>query len=154
MSTIAEFEKRITKVADKEFLIEALMASIKDTEEIAISLQRQQLEEGYNRDEQEIGRYSRATELIYLFGGGRKPNKPKIEGELYNFDDTGSFLGGLKLIIENGVAYFTSSDEKTNELLVKYPNMFGLDPFNLNNYLKNAVIPRFIFRIRTELNLV
>lgn len=152
MATIAQFSQRLSRIANRELLIELLLKAIDETQKIAISLQRQQLEEGYNSEEKEIGRYSKATELIYQ-QEGRISNQPKVAGELFNFDDTGSFLDGLKLEFTSSEVLFTSSDSKTDELNFKYRNIFGLDPTNLKNYIMNAVLPKFILSIRLQLLL-
>lgn len=109
--------------------------------------------EGRDIFDKEIGTYSRSTELEYLFGDGPKPRKPKIEGQPYNFEDTGSFFDGFYLDISNGMAEWKSKDSKTPLLVQKYGDIFGLDDVNLKNVIKNILVPGFQKYIRTILQL-
>jgi len=152
MATIAQFSQNLSRLANSSFLNSLLLQAIKDTEKIAISLQKQQLTEGYDSEDKEIGRYSQASENIYI-SEGKKSNQPKIAGQLFNFDDTGSFLKEIKLEYSNNDATFWSTDSKTPELIGKYKNIFGLDNYNLSNYVKNSLAPKFILSIKRELNI-
>ncbi|QQO97048.1 structural protein/putative neck protein [Cellulophaga phage Nekkels_1] len=153
MATIAQASQNWSRIANQAYLTSILLRVIKETEPIAISLQKQQLEEGYNNEEQEIGRYKASSQSIYE-SEGRTSNKPKIEGELFNFDDTGDFLEGIQLKFTNKEVSFFSTDSKTPELIGKYRNLFGLDPYNFRNYIVNSVLPKFIFQLRKDLKLI
>lgn len=150
MGNLIQLQKNLSKLANKEYLIQMLFEAIRDTEEIALSLQKQQLGEGRNNEDESLGTYSRATELIYRFGD-KKPRKPKIEGQLYNFEDTGDFFDDMYLLFGKDEVQFWSNDEKTPLLVEKYNNLLGLDDYNLRNYLKNSITPLLIIQVRKVL---
>lgn len=153
MATIIQFQERLQTLANREELERLVFYAIKETKKIAISLQKQQLSEGRNNEDKEIGTYSRSTELNYLFGKGPKPRQPKIEGEPYNFEDTGGLFDGMTLQFDKDQVSFWSTDEKTPFLVIKYKGLLGLDEYNLKNYVQNAVFPIFMREFRKVLKI-
>ena len=150
MGSLITLQKNLQKLANREYLIKILFQAIRDTEKIALSLQKEQLAEGRNNEDKEIGTYSRATDLFYRFSDN-KPRKPKIEGQPYNFEDTGDFVDNMYLLFGKDEVQFYSSGEATPILVDRYKNLFGLDDYNLRNYLKNAITPLLIIQVRKVL---
>ena len=142
MATLIEFQKKLQPLTNRKVLEEMLFLAIKETKNVAESLQKQQLGEGRSNEDEIIGTYARSTELEYIFGG-RQSRKPKIEGEPYNFEDTGGFIDGITTIFEKDQVSFWSTDEKTPLLVSKYDNLLGLDDYNLSKYVLNSVFPIF-----------
>lgn len=90
-----------------------------------IDLNREgQLFQGRDNTGSIIGTYSKATEEVF---GGRYANPPKLEGQPYNFQDTGSFFRAFDLQFRNGLLVIYSTDKKVPLLKEKYgKNLFGL----------------------------
>lgn len=150
MATVIEFQKRLAKIADRKAIEKILFDSIRSTEKIALSLQKQQLGDGRDNEDKEIGVYSEATEN---WPRDYQPRKPKIAGQPYNFEDTGGFFDNMKLVFGDGEVSFWSTDSKTPLLADTYGNIFGLDDTNLRNYIQNSIYPLLMLQIRKTLLL-
>lgn len=105
-----------------------------------------------------IGFYSEATEYITknnaLLGKG---NKIKYAGEPFDADDTGSFLKGFYVNINNAELKFGSTDSKT-EIILKSENwlsdeLFGLTDKDLRELIDNQLLPFIIKNNRKILNV-
>lgn len=149
--TVVELRNRLEALLNREVIYGIFFESVKAFEEYLIDFNKIRLEEGENVFGNEIGRYSRATELEYLFGEGPKPILPKIEGEPYNFQWTGGVFDGMKIEIFGDLAEFTSSDSKAPELEQKYGKIFGIQPQDYQEALKEKLFPDFINRFRIRL---
>lgn len=155
MATIPQIRKKISLI-DPKRLEELVFEIIKQHEKTLVSLNKQQLSDGRDTNERLLGTYSRATEIDALYRSqgireGIPPRKPKIEGEPYNFEDTGDFFDHFFLKVNNREAVFGSTGEATDELLRKFPDIFGLDQYNLTNVIHNTLKPRLIEQVRKQL---
>lgn len=141
MTTILTIQKNLQRLSNRNALEEIAIDAVKRTRKIAEALQRNQLKDGFDNEGKTIGTYARATELRYLFDDSYNPRSPKVEGEHYNFDDTGGFIDGITTIFETQQVSFWSNDSKTELLVSKYDDLLGLDPKNLRNYALNTLLP-------------
>lgn len=94
-----------------------------------------------------IGFYSKATEIIS--GGSKKAGEP------YDMKDTGVFFSKFYVKANNNVLIFGSNDPKVDEILDN-PNLlstdlFGLTDENLNNVIKEKILPFLIDYSREKL---
>lgn len=151
MTNLLEFQQGLEKLSNTDYLVELLFNAIRNTEKIALSLQKQQLNEGRDNEDRLIGVYSKSTEDRY--GPGNQPRKPKIAGQPYNFEDTGGLFDNMLLLYDDNKVSFWSKDGKTELLVDKYQNLFGLDDYNLRNYLLNSILPVLIPNIKQVLKI-
>lgn len=150
MGNLSELQKGLQLLSGSDHLLKLLFEAVRATEKVALSLQKQQLSEGYDNKNRLIGTYTKTTEKL---AEGTNPRQPKIAGEPYNFQDTGGLFDDMLLIFEGDNVIFYSEDPKTELLVDKYQNLFGLDDYNLNNYLQNSILPILIEKIKTTLKL-
>ena len=138
MGNLSELQKGLQRLSEGDRLLKLLFEAVRATEKVALSLQKQQLSEGYSQKDELIGVYTKTTQNI---AEHRDVRQPKIAGEPYNFEWTGDFFDGMELIFEGDTVRFYSTDTKAELLADKYQNLFGLDDYNLNNYLQNSILP-------------
>jgi len=153
MATAVQLRARLEPLRDRETVYGLFLDVVKSFEAYLIDLNQIRLEEGQDIFGDLIGRYSRATELESLFGEGPRPIQPKREGEPYNFQWTGGLFDGMYIDIFPDRAQFTSRDSKTPELIAKYGDMFGLQPQDLEESLREKLYPGFMKLIRNQLGL-
>lgn len=149
--TVAQLRKRLEPLTNRDVVYGIFFESVRAFEEYLIDFNKIRLEEGENVQGQIVGTYSRATELEALFGEGPRPIQPKVEGEPYNFQWTGGLFDGMKIEVFGDRAEFTSTDAKTNELRNKYGDIFGIQPQDYQEALRDKLIPDFINRFRKAL---
>lgn len=152
MANLQEFQTRLKKLNNRQELYAIAFKIVKQTQKIAISLQKQQLSEGQDNEGNIIGTYSRATELESLFGDN-KPRTSKEEGQPYNFEWSGGLFDNMFLLFGDDEVSFWSKDSKTPELVEKYDNLLGLDDYNLPNYIRNSILPLLQLEARKVLQL-
>ena len=152
MANLYEFQERLTKLNNRDTLNKFLFDVIKETQRIALSLQKQQLSDGQDSEGKLLGTYSRETEIISLFEKP-SPRQPKREGEPYNLEWTGGFFDNMYLIFGKEEVSFWSKGESTPDLIAKHDDLFGLDDYNMPNYIKNTVLPIFLTKIRKVLQI-
>lgn len=140
MNALQVLQKNVHTLSNRAFLEKMVIDAVVQTQKIAISLQKQQLSEGEDSNENIIGKYKRSTELESLFGSPR-PIRPKKEGQPYNFEWQGGFFEGMTLLFDDKKVEWWSTDEKTPFLVSKYKDLLGLNTYNFNNYGNNAVFP-------------
>ncbi|MEM7485036.1 MAG: hypothetical protein AAF348_07490 [Bacteroidota bacterium] len=146
MGTLLKLSQNLQLLKSRDALERIVFALVREYEEVFIRLNKEQLSQGRDIFNIEIGTYSRATEIESLFGEVR-PIRPKTEGEPYNFEWTGGLFEGMELRINNNVAVFTSTDSKTDILVSKYGDIFGLTDDNLREVVQNTLLPA----LRTEI---
>lgn len=151
MATIAQFSQRLSRIANKESLELILFVEIKRYENVFINLNKKQLSQGEDNEGVLFGTYSQATEEI---AKSENPRKPKKAGQPFNFEYTGGLFDGFELLVDGTQAQFWSKDKKTEELILKYDGLFGLQPDNLKEVISKVIAPAFILQIRKELNLI
>lgn len=151
MATVLQLRERLKPLLSRETVYGILFDVIRSFEAYLVDLNQKNLEQGADIFGLLLGTYSRATEIESLFGDGPRPIKPKTEGEPYNFQWTGDLFGGMKLVIENNVAYITSDTPYTPELLDKYGEIFGLTDIDLAEAIQTRIGPGFIKSIRSTL---
>lgn len=96
-----------------------------------------------------IGVYSKATETVF---GGSERNPPKLEGQPYNFEDTGDFFKFFEVEFNSGSIRFYSTDSKVPELKAKYgDNLFGLTVDHQHQLNYEIIKPLLVAFIRRTL---
>lgn len=150
MANLNEFQIGLQQLINEGFLINILFDAIQQTEKVALSLQKSQLDEGRDNKGGLIGEYTKKTEEL---AKNERTRKPKIAGEPYNFQYTGGLFDKMVLLYEKPNVIFYSKDSKTELLVDTYQNLFGLDDYNLNNYLANSIAPTILLRIKSTLRL-
>ncbi len=153
MATVIQLRNYLEPLKDKDTVYGLFFEVVKSFEAYLIDLNQIRLEEGQDVSGKLVGRYSRATEIESLFGEGPRPIQPKREGEPYNFQWTGGLFDGMTIDIFPDMALFTSKDSKTPELIAKYGDIFGLQPQDLNEALRDKLYPGFMKLIRNQLGL-
>lgn len=152
MANLQEFQTRLKKLNNRQGLYAIAFKIVKQTQHIALSLQKQQLSEGQDNTGKIIGTYSRATELEALFGDN-KPRTAKVEGQPYNFEWSGEFFDNMYLLFGDDEVSFWSKGEAVPDLVEKYDNLLGLDDDNLPNYIRNSILPLLQMEARKVLQL-
>lgn len=117
-------------------------------------LKDEQLGKGLGPDGNVIGIYTPTTEAISIENQllGRKPRKPKVAGQPYNFEDTGGFFDGMDMFFEDLNSYsLFSKDEKSDLIEKEYGDIFKLTKKNneiINNeILKPEMYNRIVIRL-------
>lgn len=151
MATIAQFQQRLSRIANKSVLEIILFIEIKRYENIFIRLNKEQLSDGEDNQGKILGTYKKSTEKI---AKTENPRQPKIAGQPFNFEYTGGLFDGFELRVFEKEAYFYSTDGKTDLLIGKYKGLFGLQEDNLKKVISTVILPAFILSIRKELNLI
>lgn len=141
MATLLQVQANLQILSQRAFLEDIAFEAIRKTQEIAKSLQKNQIKDGFDNEGGDFPTYSRATELAYLFDDSYNPRSPKEEGQPYNYDDTGSFLDNITVLFETNQVSFWSTDEKTPLLVSNNEKLLGLNPENLYNYGRNTLLP-------------
>jgi hypothetical protein len=150
MATIAQFQQKLSRIANKKALELILFVEIKRYENIFVKIQKEQLSKGESNTGDIFGTYTEATESIARL---ENPRKPKIAGQPYNFEYTGGLFDDMVLDVFEDRASFFSNDSKTEELMQKYKGLFGLQEDNLRKIIREVIAPAFILQIRKELGL-
>lgn len=153
MATAVQLRARLEPLNDRDTVYGLFFEVVRSFEAYLIDLNQIRLDEGQDIFGDIIGTYSRATELESLFGDGPRPIEPKTEGTPYNFQWTGGLFDGMTIDIFPDRAEFTSKDSKTPELVAKYGDMFGLQPQDLDEALRDKLYPGFMKLIRNQLGL-
>lgn len=113
-----------------EFLRKVL---IKRKDEVLNILKEEQLNKGLDASGKVVGVYSNTTELISIENQlkGRKPRKPKVAGQPFNFEDTGGFFDGFDMMFEDFKSFsLFSRDSKAKMLEQEYGNIDTLTKTN------------------------
>lgn len=116
---------------------------IRRKEDVLKILKEEQLGKGLDANGRLIGTYSELTEQISIENQllGRKPRKPKVEGEPYNFEDTGGLFDGMDMMFEDMKSFsLFSRDEKADFLEQEYGDIYTLT--NQHNHRVNQEILR------------
>lgn len=121
-----------------------------------IDLNQLQLSQGTNVFGRVIGTYSEATEE-------RAKNEftvePKIAGQNYNFQWSGDFFGGMRIKFTESYLEFIGTSGETDEILATFSrspadqDLLGLTEQNLDEFLRDKLIPEFNNEICTILGL-
>lgn len=150
MATVVQLRQRLELLRNRDYIYGIFFEVVKRFEAYLVDFNQIRLEEGQDIFGNVFGRYSRTSELEYLFGNP-KPVKPKIAGQPYNFQWTGGLFQGMKIEIFSDRAEFTSTDSKTPELVAKYKDMFGLQKEDFEEALQNKLFPEFMILLRKQL---
>lgn len=150
MATLVQFQKNLRKLLNRNALELILFEEIKRYENVFINLQKKQLNEGESNDGSLFGVYKLSTQN---WARNYTPKKPKIAGEPYNFEDMGDLFDGMELRTDGKIAEIYSTDGKTDELIVKYKGLFGLQEENLKEVISRVIYPAFMIQIRQVLGL-
>lgn len=121
VKAIADLKKDLPKIL-RDILI-------KRKEDILRILKEEQLGKGLDSSGQVIGTYSPATELISIENQllGNKPRKPKIAGQPFNFEYTGSLFDKFNMKFEDFKSYsLFSKDSKADFLEKEYGDIYTL----------------------------
>ncbi len=153
MANIVQFRKNLAPLIDRDYHLKAFFDAVRKTEKILLALNKGQLADGRNIFDEEVGLYTRATELISLFEQPR-PRKPKEEGEPFNFEWTGETVDNMYAEYSDEEVEIKSNSKAYPILIGKYKGLFGLDDVNLESYINNQVFPDYILTLRTQLQLV
>ena len=151
MATIKQIRSRVNPLLNQNELYEVAFEVLRRFEAYLVDFQILQLEQGQDRNQRIVGRYSRATELESLFGSGPKPRQEKKEGEPFNFEWTGGLFDGMILEIRGQTATFTSRDSKTPLLREKYQDIFGLQDRYLQEAIREKIAPAFARVIKNRI---
>ena len=127
----------------------------KDIQAFILSKNRiDQLTKGLNANNEIIGTYSPATDIMseggtFVWEGVRYE---KIAGEPYNFVDTGDFFGSFKVLVyDDGFAIFADDNKDGEKLTQKFgKNILGLTDDNIND-LVTEMLPIFREVVRKEM---
>jgi len=149
---MANFQQQLdkSKRITPELVEDALFVEIKNHESTLLKLNKNRIsidsEDIYGKA---LGYYSVATEVL---SGGRKK-----AGDSFTGDDTGNWLKGFVMKIENNVVSFTSTDSKNNTILTSKDwlshDVFGLSDEDLRSFIKVALKPFVLNYYRKELGL-
>lgn len=150
MANIAQFQKAIQPLLNPSYLEKILFDEIRRFENIFVNQQKAQLNEGLSYKGKIFGEYSQATEEI---AKNENPRKPKIAGQPFNFEYTGSFFDGMELQVFQDRAEFWSTDSKTPMLVAKYDDLFGLTPERFSKIFDRVIFPAFMNEIRKTISL-
>lgn len=129
---------------------DAIFIEIKKNESTLLKLNKNRItidsEDIYGKA---LGYYSAATEAL---SGGRKKT-----GDPFTGDDTGDWLKGFVMNIDNNVVSFTSTDSKNNTILTSKDwlshDVFGLSDEDLRAFIKTVLKPFTINYYRKQLGL-
>lgn len=127
MGRIKETYKKLVELDMKELCLDATLA----VEETATNMNTDQLWQGERADGTNLPDYSRAS--VAVFG--------KPAGPIRLFDE-GDFYRGFIFQTPNFPLSFTSIDEKTDELELRYGSeIFGLNAENKKELAKVYILP-------------
>lgn len=137
-------EPYVKEVADikrdlPDFLRKTL---IKNKAQVLNILKEEQLGKGLDSSGKVVGVYSPMTEQISIENQllGRKPRKPKVAGQPYNFEDTGSFFDGMDMMFEDLKSYsLFSRNSKAKMLEEEYGDLVTLTDKN-NNRINQEIL--------------
>ncbi len=136
----------------RQNLEKLLLKSFRKFDKEIVSLNKQQLSKGEDNEGDLFGRYSSATQE-YAKNAIVKPRKSKVPNEPYNFEWTGGLFDGMYLLSTVTSVEIWSKDVKTPLLNIEYPNLFGLNPDNMDKILSEKVEPYFISKVRKQLKI-
>lgn len=146
MATLKEHLERV-KNLNSQKISDELFNFIKSIQAKFTDLNKEQLfKESQDIFGNPIGYYSQATEWITtnqaLLG---QRTDIKREGEPFNLKDTGDFLKGLYIDVQQGKIYFSSKDSKTDLILsndsLLSNELFGLQDDNLRELIRKDLLP-------------
>ena len=150
MANLYQLQENIQKIANRVELETVIFDEINRYKNVFINLNKKQLSEGESSEGDLFGVYSKATEEI---AKTENPRKPKVAGDPYNFEYTGGLFDGFQLIVKDNQAQFWSTDSKTEELVVEYEGLFGLQDDNLKEVISKVIYPAFMIQIRKRLQI-
>jgi len=126
----------------------------KDIQRLILRANRiEQLAEGLNTEGEIIGYYKSGSVFesdskTYTF---ENISVQKIEGEPYNFIDSGAFMRSFEMVVyPDGFSIIADTDKGEDDLAIKYKNLLGLTDDN-KEQLAQAMVPLFIEQIRKTL---
>lgn len=151
MATFQEHLNLVKKLNRKR-VSEILFDVISDARKDLLETNKNQLSKGKDSENKKLfskknnrGVYSKTTEL--LSGGKKKAGTP------YDLNDTGDFLKGFFLKIEQDRVLFSSKDKKTQLLIEDFGDIFGLTEEDLKAVIQKKILPFFISNIRENLRI-
>lgn len=158
MATLKQQLQKAT-ILNRNFVIAEMFRIIRELERVFVEKNVNQI----NVDSTDIygealGFYSRATEYITtnqaLLGGDKEI---KYAGDPYTGKDTGDWLDGYYMKLENGVLRFGSTDPKNDAIVAGEhwltTQFFGLTDENLREVIEQSILPFFITAMRKQLDL-
>lgn len=150
-----EHQKRALQLTPEK-LSKALFDYIKSLEGLMAQINRDTLtKDSKSVDDQDIGFYSKATEIITtgkFFAG--EVSKIKAEGEPFDLIDQNKFIPSIFAIVDSAQSiYFDATDPKKedvlNNLLTK--NIFGLQDKDLKKLIDEKFLPFYLQHINNAL---
>lgn len=138
---IADLKRDLPKIL-REILI-------RREQDVLKILKEEQLNKGIDSSGKVVGVYSPITEQISFEKQllGNSPRKPKIAGQPYNFEDTGSFLDGFDMMFEDMKSYsLFSRDSKAEFLKEKYGDIDTLTKQN-NERVNQEILRPEMFEV-------
>ena len=122
------------------------MDSMRDTQKEFLDYNKEQMLSGEGNDGQKMGEYA-----FPWYADTKFKMNPRADGnvDLYL---TGSFQAGMFMDISAKNYVIKSTDGKTAKLLGWYPNAFGLNKENLDEYRNGVFFDAFMKRVRRQVN--
>lgn len=157
MATLKEHLER-AKNLNSQKISDELFNFIKSIQQKFTDLNEQQLfKESQDIFGNPIGYYSQATEWITTNQALLAQRTDiKVAGEPFNLKDTGDFLKGLYIDVQQGKIYFFSKDSKTDLILsndsLLSRELFGLQDDNLRELIRKDLLPFILQYQRKILN--
>lgn len=137
MATIRGLYNRVSTFDASKAAENAMNATSGDL----ITINKEQMNAGYNRFDEKIGDSQPYKSADYAFDKYRQNPLPGLGNPDLNL--TGSFQSLLSAVIGSGIVSIKSADPKNDELLKKYPDIMGLGGPYKAQYLIDFLRPAF-----------
>ena len=137
MGTILNLLEKVRALDTEQVIINA----VTETKDEITQENKQQLFSGLDDNDNVIGDSKPYASANYAFEKYQKNPIPGLGNP--DLDDTGAFYAGMTIDISGSTIKQYSTDSKNEELIAKYPGIFGLGPVAkkeyITDYLQQAV---------------
>lgn len=145
MGTISALLQKVQQMDTEQIIIDAVTA----TEDQITVENKEQLFDGLDNDGNIIGDIKPYASANYAFEKYQKNPIPGLGNP--DLNDTGAFYAGMTIDISGSALKQYSTDSKNDELVAKYPGIYGLGPIAkkdyITGYLQQAVRQQLRFAI-------
>lgn len=147
MGTIANLLSKVQTLDTEQIIIDAVTAT---QDQITIE-NKEQLFDGLDNDGNIIGDSKPYESANYAFEKYQKNPIPGLGNP--DLNDTGAFYGGMTIDISGSTLKQYSTDSKNDELIAKYPGIYGLGPIAKKDYVGVYLQPAVRRQTRTVLGI-